>query len=341
MHEIDVVVIGAGAAGVAAARRLMAARVPAVLLEARNRAGGRAWTLRSADFPLDLGCGWLHSADRNEWATLAPTLGLTIDRTLPPWGGQRRTIAFPPDERADFAAASERFFARVDTVLDDPVDRPAADFLEPGSRWNPLLNAVGNYISGGELADVSARDLASYDDTGVNWRVTEGYGTLVETYAAPLDLRRDCSVTLIDHAGARLRIATPQGDIAARAAIVAVPASIIADRTLRFAPDLPAKRDAAAGLPLGLADKLFLRADRPDDLPPETRLFGALDRPNTGSYHLRPFGRPVIECYFGGNLAWELERAGDGAFARYALEQLAAHLGADIAKRLHPIAATA
>src|SRR6202035_4012521 len=108
---------------------------------------------------------------------------------------------------------------------DDPADRPAADFLEPGSRWNPLLNAVGNYISGGELADVSARDLASYDDTGVNWRVTEGDGTLVETYAAPLDLRRDCPVTLIDHAGARLRIATPQGDIAARAAIVAVPAS--------------------------------------------------------------------------------------------------------------------
>jgi monoamine oxidase len=341
MHDIDVVVIGAGAAGVAAARRLLAAHVPTLVLEARGRAGGRAWTPRGADFPLDLGCGWLHSADRNEWAGLAPTLGLTVDRTPPPWGAQRRSIAFPPDERADFMAASEAFFARVDAALDDPVDRPAADFLAPGSRWNPLLNAVGNYISGGELADVSARDLASYDDSGVNWRVSEGYGTLVETYAAPLDLRRDCPVTRIDHAGARLRIATPHGDIAARAAIVAVPASLIADGTLRFSPDLPAKRDAAAGLPLGLADKLFLRVERPDDLPAETRLFGALDQPNTGSYHLRPFGRPVIECYFGGNLAWDLEREGDGAFARYALEQLARHLGVDIAGRLQPLAATA
>jgi len=340
MHETDVVVIGAGAAGVAAGRRLMAAGIPTLVLEARARAGGRAWTLRG-EFALDLGCGWLHSANENEWAALAPSLGMTVDRTPPPWGAQRRSIAFPPDERNDFAAASERFFARVDAAADDPVDRPAADFLEPGSRWNPLLNAIGNYISGGELADVSARDLASYNDTGVNWRVTQGYGALIEAYAAPLDLRLECKVTLIDHSGARLRIVTPQGDIAARAAIVAVPSNIIATEALRFSPALPGKLDAAAGLPLGLADKLFLRIDRPDDIPVETRLFGALDLPSTGSYHLRPFGRPVIECYFGGKLAWNLEREGDGAFARYALDQIAAHLGAEVRKRLHPIAATA
>jgi monoamine oxidase len=340
MREIDVVVIGAGAAGVAAARRLMAAKVPTLVLEARSRAGGRAWTMRG-DLALDLGCGWLHSADENEWAALAPTLGLTVDRTPPPWGApHRRTIGFPEDDLAEFREASERFFDRVDAAVEDPVDRPTAQLLEPGSRWNPLLNAIGNYISGGELADVSVRDLASYHDSGANWRVTQGYGTLVETFAGPLDLRLDCPVTLIDHSGPRLRIVTPQGDITARAAIVAVPASIVAREALRFVPALPAKLEAAAGLPLGLADKLFLRVERPDDLPAETRLFGAIDRPNTGSYHLRPFGRPVIECYFGGDLAWDLERAGDGAFARYAIEQLAAHLGADMRRRLHPIAAT-
>jgi len=341
MHETDVVVIGAGAAGVAAARRLLAAQIPTLVLEARSRAGGRAWTM-PGEFPLDLGCGWLHSADENEWAPIARTLGLTVDRTPPPWGTpRRRTLGFPDRELADFRAASESFFARVDTVLEGPADRPAADFLEPGSPWNPLLNAIGNYISGGELADVSARDLASYRDTGVNWRVAQGYGALVEAYAGPLDLRLDCPVTLIDHSGPRLRIVTPQGEIAARAAIVAVPASVIAREALRFHPALPDKLEAAAGLPLGLADKLFLRVDDPDDLPPETRLFGALDEPHTGSYHLRPFGRPVIECYFGGDLAWALEREGAGAFAAYAIDQLAFHLGDDMRSRLRPIAATA
>src|SRR5215472_6003048 len=100
MHETDVVVFGAGAAGVAAAR------VPTVVLEARTRVGGRAWTMRGAGMPLDLGCGWLHSADENEWAAIATTLGMSIDRTPPPWGIRRKTIGFPPDELEDFRAAS-------------------------------------------------------------------------------------------------------------------------------------------------------------------------------------------------------------------------------------------
>ncbi|HEY4920405.1 MAG TPA: FAD-dependent oxidoreductase, partial [Xanthobacteraceae bacterium] len=91
MHETDVVVIGAGAAGVAAARRLADADIPVVVLEARNRIGGRAWTMRGAGVPLDLGCGWLHSADENEWAAVAATAGFTLDRTPPPWGARRRT----------------------------------------------------------------------------------------------------------------------------------------------------------------------------------------------------------------------------------------------------------
>jgi monoamine oxidase len=343
MHDIDVVVIGAGAAGVAAARQLMDAQIPAIVLEARARVGGRAWTLRDpSGLALDLGCGWLHSADQNEWAAIAPTLGLTVDHTPPPWGGGgRRTIGFPSTAQEEFRAVSERFFARIDATADDPADRPASDFLEHGSPWNPLLNAVGNYISGGELDCVSARDLAVYRDTGVNWRVAEGYGALIEAYAAPLEVRLDCPATVIDHSGPLLRIATPRGDISARAAIVAVPASLLASEALRFAPALPGKRAAADALPLGLADKLFLRVDDAESLPSETRLFGALDQSSTGSYHLRPFGRPVIECYFAGRLAWELEREGDGAFARVAIEQLANHLGHDIRKRLHPIAATA
>jgi monoamine oxidase len=336
MEETDVVVIGAGAAGVAAARRLAAARVPTVVLEARSRVGGRAWTLRGAGQPLDLGCGWLHSADENEWAAVAATVGFTLDRTPPPWGVRRRTIGFPPAELEEFRAASERFFDQLHAAETSLPDRPASDFLEPGNRWNPLLNSVSTYISGVELDQVSVHDLNNYHDSGTNWRVTEGYGALVEAYAAPLDVRLDCPATLIDHAGKRLRIATPNGDIAARAAIVAVPTSMLAREVLRFSPALPDKVAAADKLPLGLDDKFFLHVEHADDLPVETRIFGARDRP-TGTYQLRPFGRPVIECYFGGSLARDLEADGGDAFARLAIDQIAAHLGADIRKRLSPI----
>ena len=336
MHDTDVVVIGAGAAGVAAGRRLAAANVRTVVLEARSRVGGRAWTMRGAGLPLDLGCGWLHSADENEWAVVATELGLAIDRTPPPWGTRRSTVGFPPDELADFRTASDGFFERLHGTDASAPDRPASDFLAPGNRWNTMLNSLSTYISGVELDQVSVHDLNNYHDSGENWRVVDGYGTLVEAFAAPLDMRLETPATTIHHAGKQLRIETPRGDLRARAAIVAVPTTMIARETPRFVPALPDKVAAAEKLPLGLDDKFFLHIDRPDDLPAETRLFGATDR-LTGSYQLRPFGRPVVECYFGGSLARQLEAEGGDAFARLAIDQIAAHLGADIRKRLKPL----
>ena len=97
---------------------------------------------------------------------------------------------------------------------------------------------------------------------------------------------------------------------------------------------------AAHALPLGVADKVFLSVDRADDLPVETRLFGATDRTETGGYTLRPFGRPLIDGYFGGPFARALEPE-EGGFAAFAIEQICAALGNDMRKRLTPIVETA
>src|SRR5690348_1137433 len=113
MHDIDVAVIGAGAAGIAAARRLTEARVSCVVLEARERVGGRAWTL-PGELALDMGCGWLHSADVNEWAVLAVKLGFAIDDYPPPWMRPAWEGNFSAAEQKDYWAAWRRFYARAD-----------------------------------------------------------------------------------------------------------------------------------------------------------------------------------------------------------------------------------
>ena len=120
MQDIDVAVIGAGAAGVAAARRLREAEVPCVVLEARNRVGGRAHTL-PGEFALDLGCGWLHSADENEWAALAPELGFQVDDHPPPWARPAFEGNFSADEQRDYWEEWRRFYRRVESPPKMPI----------------------------------------------------------------------------------------------------------------------------------------------------------------------------------------------------------------------------
>src|SRR5271166_5486289 len=98
--EQDVVVVGAGAAGVAAMRRLATSGLSSMLLEATARVGGRAWTRDIAGMRLDLGCGWLHSADRNPWTRIAEGAGFVVDRRAPAWGRQYDDIGFSQIEQA-------------------------------------------------------------------------------------------------------------------------------------------------------------------------------------------------------------------------------------------------
>ena len=342
MSELDVIVIGAGAAGLAAARRLATARLSVRVLEARNRLGGRAWTWRdAAGLPIELGCGWLHSADENEWCIVAATLGFALDRTPPTWRTQWSDIGFPAADQDDYRAASARFYDRLDAAGEAETDQPGDRSLEPGCRWNALINATSTYINGVELDQLSARDFWRYRDTAVNWRVVEGYGTLIAATGAGLDVKLDCPAQVIDHRGRLVAIETPRGELRARTVIVTVPTNVLAAGMPRFVPALPAKIAAAEALPLGLADKVYLRLDGAEAFPADSHLYGAVDRVRTGTYYLRPLGRPLVEGYFGGAFARDLEEEGEGAFASFAIGQLASLLGGDIRKRLHPVAASA
>src|SRR5438309_9326284 len=170
-----------------------------------------------------------------------------------------------------------------------------------------------------------------------NGRVIDGYGTVIAAHSDGLPMVLGCPVRRIDHSGPRLRVETELGAITADAAIITVPSGVIAEETLRFTPALPEKTEAAAGLPLGLADKMFLSLSDADEFEKESRLFGRTDRSGTGVYHFRPFGRPQIEAYFGGRLAAELEAGGDAAFQDFAVGELVGLFGSDFARRVKPL----
>lgn len=336
--DFETVVIGGGAAGIAAARRLNQAGVKCLIVEARPRLGGRAWTINDpSGFTIDLGCGWLHSADRNPWVQVAEEQGRTIDKTPPPWRRPSLPQGFPIDRQREFLEAQEQFFSRVSERAQHEPDVAAAALLMPGCRWNNLIGAIGTYISGAELDRVSARDFDNFDDTGVNWRIVEGYGATIAACGHALPNVLDCPVTRIDHGAKRLKIETARGVIVADQVIVTIPTNVLAQTEKLFSPILPEKTQAAQNLPLGLADKLFLSLDCADEFEADSRLFGATDKIGTATYHFRPFGRPHIEGYFGGRHAADLEDSGDGAFFDFAVSELTSLLGSDFARRVKPI----
>jgi monoamine oxidase len=134
-----------------------------------------------------------------------------------------------------------------------------------------------------------------------------------------------------------LKIETQQGGITADQAIVTIPSAVLAEADNLFSPALPDKTQAAQGLPLGLADKLFLSLENAEEFEKDSRLFGATDRTATATYHLRPFGRPQIEVFFGGTLAAELEQADERAFFDFAVSELTGLLGSAFSQRVKPI----
>jgi monoamine oxidase len=334
---VDVAVIGGGAAGIAAARCLHDAGVDCLLLEARDRLGGRAFTDTRSGYPLDLGAGWLHSANVNPWTEIAAKQGKTIDKTSPPWMRPSPQPKFSLDQQREFREASNAFFERVDVAARTDPNRPSSDLLEPGNRWNPLIGSVSTYIAGAEPEKVAAGDFERYRDTEQNWRVVEGYGTAISAHAQGVPVMLECEVTRIDRSGTRLRVETSKGAVSAAQAVVALPTTILANNENLFAPALPEKTDAARGLPLGLADKIFIALERADEFAADSRLYGATDVTETATYHMRPFGRPVIEGYFGGRNAWALEKGGARVFYDFAVGQLTGLLGSDFARRLKPL----
>jgi monoamine oxidase len=336
--SIDVAVIGAGAAGLSAARRLRVAGVDCAVLEARDRIGGRAHTVVYEGLGLDLGCGWLHSADENALADLGRATGVTIDETPPPWHRQAFNLGMTPDEQRQFGEAYTAFDERVTRAAEGGQDRPASDLFIPGERWNARMDAVSGALNGARFAEVSTLDYDAYRDTGMNWRVVEGYGTLLGTLGVAAPVVLNCPVQRIDRSGPVLKIDTARGRIEARAVILTLPTSVLASEAVRFDPPLPDLIEAAAGAPLGLASKLHLSVDGAADFASDSLLWGRIDTAATGGYHLRPFGRPMIEGYFGGELAWGLEAEGEAAFFDFAVTELSDLLGSGFRRRIRPVA---
>jgi monoamine oxidase len=333
MHQVDVAVIGGGAAGISAARWLSERNRSIVVIEALPRLGGRAFTASVAGHPMDFGCEWLHSSDINPLAALATDMGIELDRRESAWNRETKNHLYTRQDRDGAWSAYEAFVERLHH--DAPASDCAGDMLPKGDRWRPFIDALSGYINGVELDDLSIRDFLAYDDaaTELNWRPINGYGAFIAALGQGLPLSLETTVSSVTHESGVV-IETNRGTVRAKSAIVTVSTSVLASGAIRFTPAVDAQLHAASVLPLGIADKVFLSLADPDSAPIDAHLIGSLDRAATASYFFRPYGRPVIECYLGGTCALDLERESDAGVMSFVTSELTDLLGAEFAHGL-------
>ncbi|MEO8313521.1 MAG: NAD(P)/FAD-dependent oxidoreductase [Pseudomonadota bacterium] len=342
MSIFDTVIVGAGAAGVAAARRLVAAGQQVLVLEARGRAGGRAVTDHSLGFPADLGAAWLHFAEQNAWTRIAEEAGFEVLRREPGWGGAAHIGAHAPTaaERAVAAANYLHYHELIEAAATAGHDVPLSDIL-PDDDYRPRFDATMTWAVGAESRKVSTLDLARYADSDHNWAVRESLGAVVAAGAAGLPIRFDSEVTAINWSGPLLRIDCSSGRIEARAAIITLPTTVLAQGALQFTPSLPdAYVDAFHAVPLGVVNKVFFRLGAgqfPDGV--SRHFIGSNRTSRTCSYLVYPAEQPLLCAFFGGDLSWELEQRGE--LMQFAREELRGIFGAGFVNELGASVATA
>jgi monoamine oxidase len=339
---LDACVIGAGAAGLAAARELARAGLAVRVLEARGRVGGRAWTdVATLGVPIDRGCAWLHCADRNPWTPYAREHGFTVIERLPDWQRYVGRAPLAPDRRARRDADWQRAEQAIAAAVRAGRDVPASEVLPPDLEFRTLIDATMSWAMGVDTVDLSTADYVIYEDTEVNWAVREGLGAVVATAARGLDVVLDCPVLGIDWSGSHVRLTTGQGTVECRTVIVTVPTTLLARGTPRFSPTLPsAYEEAFNGLALGVANKVFVEVE-PGALPFDgtVNLVASDTTIRTASVSVRPAGQEVLLVFFGGAYARELETTGSlDATARDVLIDV---FGSDLGRKIRRMTATA
>jgi len=334
--DVDLAVVGAGVAGLAAANTARQLGLSVRVLEAKDRIGGRAHTVRDAvGRPWDRGCHWLHSAETNPFRSYADRLGEPYRPGVSPqhiWLGRRWASE---TERAAFSAFFARIMESVDTAGDAGRDVPASWALPEGSAWLPLARQMLAALAGAEPEGCSTRDTARYQDGEANWPLENGFGALVARWGADAPVTCNAPVHVLDRRGSTLRLDTPSGTLRARAAVVTVSTSALAAGAPRFQPALPGRlAEALDGVPLGGANKVMLSFDRDIFGLGHSFATSLADAPMGFHMQITPFERPVVIAHTGGSFATAMEREGPEAMRDRAISSLRAMFGARVERHL-------
>ncbi|MDA9478936.1 amine oxidase [Bradyrhizobium sp. CCBAU 65884] len=344
-READIVVIGAGAAGIAAARRIMATGRKVVVMEAASQIGGRCITDSTTfEVPFDRGARWMHNPDTNPMIRLARSVGLDV---MPAPSGQKMRIG----RRNARAGETEQFLAalvRANRAIDDAsrakLDTSCASVLpkDLGDWAGAAEFMLGAGFAGKDLKELSAIDKGRAQDRNAAIACRQGLGTLITKLGEQAPVALSTPASRISWSNRDVSVETQAGKIAARAAIVTVSTNVLTSGAIKFTPDIPKRTlDAASKLGLGSYDRIVLQLPgNPLGLSRDDILIEQSNSARTALMYANIGGSSLCSIDVGGAFGRDLSEQGEKAMVAFAREWITKLFGSEAAAAVGKTSAT-
>jgi monoamine oxidase len=343
--ETDVAIIGAGAAGIAAARKVAAAGKRFALIEASDRIGGRCITeTQTFGVPFDRGAHWIHMPDINPVAKLSARTGLDIYPAPP---GQKLRIGrrnAREGEMEEYLSTIVRANRAIQEASRGKMDIACIKALPKDlGDWRPAVEFVlGPFGCAKTLDEISAVDFARALERDVDAFCRQGFGALLAKLATELPAQLGTPVTRIASGRNNVEVTTTRGVIYARAAVITVSTGVLAANKIKFAPDMPKRQqEAISKLTLGSYDHVAIELKgNPLQLQNDDLVFEKATGQRTAALLANVSGTQLCLVEVAGKLGRELGSQGEAAMIEFAVAWLAELYGADVRKAIGRTAVT-
>jgi monoamine oxidase len=340
---LDVVIVGAGAAGIAAARKIAAAGRRYVLLEASDHVGGRCITdTTTFGVPFDRGAHWIYTPDLNPLTRLPPRSSLKV---YPAPTSQKIRIGrrFAREgEMEDFLSAEVKAMRAINDAA-RKADLPCEQVMPADlGDWRATVEfMLGPYGSGKDLAQMSTLDLSKGAERTAAMFCRQGLGTLIAAMAEGLQVQLSAPVKSIDYRRG-VSVETAKGTLNARAVIVTVSTNVIASGKIQFSPDLPHRNiDAFSRLSLGSYDHIVLELNgNPLGLESDDLVFEKSSDTHSAAMLANVSGTPLCMIDVAGAFGRDLAAKGEAAMVSFASDWIAGLYGSDVKKSIGRTAVT-
>ena len=331
----DVIVVGAGTAGLSAAKSLQEAGLEVAVLEAAPHVGGRCITDTSTfAIPFDRGGSWLHSGQINLLAEIAEQSGVTLHKKHWEWErvfaqdrilNQQETVEYSRYQRGMWEDINSAGSAGQDVPIETALS--ASPYKGTAKHWVPQM-------LGGDSNVTSTADVTRYADAEGDWLVSGGLGAFIKLLHSEVPVELNCPVSKIDYSGHGVQATTPKGVLSADYLISTVSTGVLSAETIEFTPALPNnKLQAINELPNGLLNKIGI------DIDPN---WNEVWEGYTADYHKEGeefctllfgfFNTSLAVGFTSGRFAALLEKEGAGAATEFCLQGLRSLFGNDAAK---------